>query len=49
VSSGKECLEIAERAVRRMDFDVIRDIIAVVSERRREEWEQPNASDPQIS
>src|ERR1700683_3792665 len=40
--------ELLDRAVVRMDAQVVRDVIAVVAQRRREEGEEPKAGDPEI-
>ena len=39
---GDEALEVGERAVARMDVLVIRDVVAVVAQRRRIERQQPD-------
>ena len=44
----QEALEIIEIPVTRMHRKIVRDIVAVVAQRRRKEWHQPDGVDPQI-
>ena len=45
VRFGDEVIEVVERAVARMDVLVVGDVVAVVSQRRRVERQQPEAVD----
>ncbi len=40
--------EVIQRAVLRIDVRVVRDVVAVVFERRREKWQQPDGRDAQV-
>jgi hypothetical protein len=48
VGLPEEALEVVERAAVRMDAGVVRDVVAVVAERRRAEGEQPERRDPEV-
>ena len=43
----QERLEIVQRAVARVDVDVVGDVVPVVFERRRKERQQPETGDAQ--
>ena len=44
----KECSEIVERAINRMNVHIVGDVVPVVSERRGKERQQPEAGNAQI-
>ena len=48
VRLGDEPIEVRERAVARMDVLVVRDVVAVVFERRRIEGQQPQRVDAEV-
>ena len=43
-----EAVEVRQRAVARMDVLVVRDVVPVVSQRRRVEGQQPERVDPEV-
>ena len=48
VRGVEEGLEIVQRSVRRIDVDVVGDVVAVVAQRRRKEGQQPEAGDAEV-
>ena len=48
VRLADKLLEIGARSIGRMDIVIISDVVAVVFERRRIEWQQPNRVDAQV-
>ncbi len=48
VSALQKRLEIVQGSIRRVDVDVVGDVIAVVAQRRGKKRQQPNAGDPEI-
>ena len=48
VRLGDQHLEVVERAVARVHIPVVRDVVPVVLQRRREEREQPEACDAEV-
>ncbi len=44
----KERAEIIERPEIRIDVEIIGDVVAVIAQRRRIEWQQPDGGDPQL-
>ena len=48
VGLSEEVLEVVERAAVRMDARVVRDVVAVVPERRGVEGKQPERRDPEV-
>ena len=48
VGFAKECLEIVQRAVRRVDTHIVRGIISIVFEWRRIEGQEPYGRDAEI-
>src|SRR5262249_14909325 len=45
---AQECLEVRQRAVAGMDARVIRDVVAVVAQRRRVERQKPQHADAEV-
>src|SRR6202163_578358 len=45
VRRGDELADVLERSVRLVDADVVRDVVAVVAQRRGEERQQPQRGD----
>jgi hypothetical protein len=48
MGSSDELLEVFERAVGRVDGEVVADVVAVVALGRRERWQQPDRADAQV-
>src|SRR5260370_31882517 len=44
----QEQFEVAQGSVARIDIDIVRDVVAVISQGRREEWKQPQAGDAEV-
>ncbi len=44
----KKCFEVVQCSIRRVDIVVVRDIVAVIAQRRREERQQPDAGYAQV-
>src|SRR5271165_7511839 len=44
----QKLLEILQTSVVRMDIRIIRDIVSVVAQRRRIEWQQPQAGNAEV-
>ena len=44
----EEAPEVVQRAVARVDADVVGDVVAVVAQRRGEERQQPEAGDAEV-
>ncbi len=49
MSGGDEALDVSQGAVIRMHTAIVRDVVAVIQQRRRIEWQQPDRVDAQIS
>jgi hypothetical protein len=48
VSGVENLFEIVQRAIAGVDVDVIGDVVAIIAQRRREEWQQPDAGDAEV-
>jgi hypothetical protein len=44
----QELLEVAQSSIRRIHIHVIRNVIAIIAKRGREEWQEPQTRDPKI-
>src|SRR6266446_1628789 len=48
VSCGEECLEVFKQTIAWVDCGIVRNVVAIVSQRRRKERQQPDDIDPQL-
>ena len=48
VSGVEECLEIVQRSVGGIDIGVVGDVVAVIAQRRGEEWQKPDAGNAEV-
>src|SRR5260370_39761384 len=44
----KEQFEVAQGSVARIYIDIVRDVVAIMSQGRREEWKHPQAGDAEV-